>query len=147
MVRPIEEAHGWDHESGIEGFSVDKAFVLRNAVPGNMSGQITKDKKDSNIGFEGEMSIPHSRNLITTSGFDIQARGFLTTYTSPTLNLLLLLLLYLPRVFMSVIEKKHSTDAESPPPPPPPPIYSAYLYEHLHWRLVMLRSRWSACSQ
>jgi hypothetical protein len=24
MVRPIVEAHGWDHESGVEGFSVDK---------------------------------------------------------------------------------------------------------------------------
>ena len=39
MVRPIVEAHGWDHESGIEGFSVDKGFVVFNKHPGNMMKQ------------------------------------------------------------------------------------------------------------
>ena len=41
MVRPIVEAHGWDHESGIEGFSVDKAFMIKNSVPANVNGQVT----------------------------------------------------------------------------------------------------------
>lgn len=40
MVRPVVEAHGWDHESGIEGFSVDKAFVVKNKVPVNINGQV-----------------------------------------------------------------------------------------------------------
>lgn len=38
-VRPIVDNHGWDHESGIEGFSVDKAFMLRKKIPANVSGQ------------------------------------------------------------------------------------------------------------
>ena len=48
-----------DHESGIEGFSVDKGFVLRTHPSGNMSGQLTKDMKDSNVGFEGELARVH----------------------------------------------------------------------------------------
>ena len=76
MVRPIVEAHGWDHESGVEGFSVDKGFcVAGNSIPGNMSGQFTKDKKDQNVGFEGQLSIPHAKTLVTTSGVDVQTVG------------------------------------------------------------------------
>lgn len=82
MVRPIVEAHGWDHESGVEGFSVDKAFILRNSIPGNMSGQLTKDKKESNVGFEGEMSIAHTKKLITTTGVDVQTVGKQLAYTA-----------------------------------------------------------------
>jgi hypothetical protein len=40
-VRPIVDNHGWDHESGIEGFSVDKAFLLRKKIPANVSGQVS----------------------------------------------------------------------------------------------------------
>ena len=82
MVRPIVEAHGWDHESGVEGFSVDKGFVLRNAIPGNVSGQFTKDKKDQNVGFEGQLSIPHAKTLVTTSGVDVQTVGKQLAYTA-----------------------------------------------------------------
>lgn len=82
MVRPIVEAHGWDHESGVEGFSVDKAFILRNSIPGNASGQLTKDKKESNVGFEGEMSISHTKKLITTTGVDVQTVGKQLAYTA-----------------------------------------------------------------
>jgi hypothetical protein len=42
MVRPIVDAHGWDHESGIEGFSVDKAFVVKKTIPANVSGQVCR---------------------------------------------------------------------------------------------------------
>ncbi len=40
VVRPIVEAHGWDHESGIEGFSLDKAFLVKKTIPANISGQV-----------------------------------------------------------------------------------------------------------
>ncbi len=42
MVRPIVDAHGWDHESGIEGFSVDKAFIVKKTIPANVSGQVCR---------------------------------------------------------------------------------------------------------
>jgi GTP-binding protein EngB required for normal cell division len=80
--RPIVDAHGWDHEAGIEGFSVEHQFVLKDQVPGVLQAQISKDKKDSNLGFEGEMSIPHSRNLISTTGVDIQTVGGELVYTA-----------------------------------------------------------------
>ena len=82
MVRPIVEAHGWDHESGIEGFSVDKGFVVFNKHPGNMSGQLTKDKKDSNVGFEGGVSVHHTKKLVTTAGVDVQTVGKQLAYTA-----------------------------------------------------------------
>lgn len=82
MVRPIVEAHGWDHESGIEGFSVDKGFVVFNKHPGNMSGQLTKDKKDSNVGFEGGVSVHHTKKLVTTTGVDVQTVGKQLAYTA-----------------------------------------------------------------
>ena len=96
--------HGWDHESGIEGFSVDKAFLLRKKIPANVSGQVsvprmahrpwrnaclssvahlqvTKDKKDANLTLETEASMKHSDKLITTSGLDIQTVGKQLAYT------------------------------------------------------------------
>lgn len=80
--RPIVDAHGWDHETGVEGFSVEHQFVLKDQVPGVVQAQISKDKKDSNFGFEGEMSIPHARNLISTTGVDIQTVGKDLVYTA-----------------------------------------------------------------
>ena len=79
--RPIVDAHGWDHETGVEGFSVEHQFVLKDLVPGVVQAQISKDKKDSNFGFEGEMSIPHTRSLISTTGVDIQTVGKDLVYT------------------------------------------------------------------
>ena len=75
------EAHGWDHESGVEGFSVDKSFVLRNKIPGAASGQFTKDKKEANVGFEGQLSVAHTKRLITTAGVDVQTVGKQLAYT------------------------------------------------------------------
>jgi hypothetical protein len=40
VVRPIVESHGWDHEAGIESFSLEKAFVVRKNIPANISGQV-----------------------------------------------------------------------------------------------------------
>ena len=82
MVRPIVEAHGWDHEAGIEGFSVDKAFLLaRGRVPANVNGQITKDKKDANLTLELEGSLEHNDALVTTSGLDVQTVGKQLAFT------------------------------------------------------------------
>jgi len=75
LVRPIVEAHGWDHEAGVDGFSVDKAFLVRKSIPANVRGQITKDKKDANLTLETEASVKHSDKVVTTSGLDVQTVG------------------------------------------------------------------------
>jgi hypothetical protein len=40
VVRPVVESHGWDHEAGIESFSLEKGFVVKNSIPANISGQV-----------------------------------------------------------------------------------------------------------
>jgi hypothetical protein len=83
MVRPIVEAHGWDHEAGIEGFSVDKGFLFaRNTVPANVSGQFSKDKKDAQVALEAEATAHHSAGLKSTAGLDIQSVGRQLAYTT-----------------------------------------------------------------
>lgn len=82
MVRPIVEAHGWDHESGIEGFSVDKALLLNNSVPANISGQVSKDKKEGSLTLETEASVRHGDAFVTTSGLDVQTVGKQLAYTA-----------------------------------------------------------------
>jgi len=69
------EAHGWDHEAGVDRFSVDKAFLVRKSIPANVRGQITKDKKDANLTLETEASVKHSDKVVTTSGLDVQTVG------------------------------------------------------------------------
>lgn len=81
VVRPIVESHGWDHEAGIESFSLEKGFVVRKNIPANISGQIAKDKKDANLTIETEASVKHSNKLVTTSGLDIQTVGKQLAYT------------------------------------------------------------------
>ena len=81
VVRPVVESHGWDHEAGIESFSLEKAFVVKNSIPANISGQIAKDKKDANLTIETEASVKHSDKLVTTSGLDIQTVGKQLAYT------------------------------------------------------------------
>eukprot|EP00899_Mesostigma_viride_P009339 jgi/Mesvir1/18406/Mv14282-RA.1 len=82
MVRPIVEAHGWDHESGIDGFSVEKPFMLKGKTPANFNGQISKDKKDMSITLESDASIRHGDKAVTTAGIDVQTVGKDMAYTT-----------------------------------------------------------------
>ena len=84
MVRPIVEAHGWDHESGDRGLLLStRGSCSATPSPGRLSGQLAKDKKDSNVGFEGQISsVAHTRKLVTTAGVDVQTVGKQLAYTA-----------------------------------------------------------------
>ena len=67
-VRPVAAAHGWDHESGVEGFSVDKSFVLRNKIPAPLlSGNrlFRQDKKEQIAARRPPLSVAHTKRLIS----------------------------------------------------------------------------------
>eukprot|EP00898_Chlorokybus_atmophyticus_P000756 jgi/Chlat1/1681/Chrsp127S01920 len=81
MFRPVVESHSFDHESGIDGFSMEKNFLYKKKIPANISGQITKDKKDASYNLETEVSYPHSDTKVTTAGVDVQTIGKDQVYT------------------------------------------------------------------
>ncbi|XXG74997.1 hypothetical protein AAC387_Pa07g3592 [Persea americana] len=81
LVRPVLETHGWDHDVGYEGVNVERLFVVKEKIPISFSGQISKDKKESNLQMELASSIKHSVGKTTSFGFDMQTVGKDMAYT------------------------------------------------------------------
>ncbi|KAL3676325.1 hypothetical protein R1sor_026273 [Riccia sorocarpa] len=81
LVRPVLEAHGWDHDSGYDGFSLEKMFVVGEKIPASVSGQITKDKKEANLTMECAASLKHGEGKVTLAGLDLQTIGKDLAYT------------------------------------------------------------------
>ncbi|KAJ8764966.1 hypothetical protein K2173_010431 [Erythroxylum novogranatense] len=81
LVRPVLETHGWDHDVGYEGINVERLFVVKEKIPLSFSGQVTKDKKDSNVQMELSSSIKHGEGKATSLGFDMQTMGKDLVYT------------------------------------------------------------------
>ncbi|BBN19159.1 hypothetical protein MPTK1_8g08330 [Marchantia polymorpha subsp. ruderalis] len=81
VVRPVLETHGWDHDSGYDGFSVEKMFVVSEKIPASVSGQITKDKKEANLTMECAASVKHGEGKVTLAGLDLQTIGKDLAYT------------------------------------------------------------------
>jgi GTP-binding protein EngB required for normal cell division len=82
LVRPMVDAHSYEHETGVTGFSVDRQVIIKDFIGGKASAQINKDKNDSSFAFEGELSVPHGKKAITTAGVDVQNVGQQRVYTS-----------------------------------------------------------------
>eukprot|EP00897_Mesotaenium_endlicherianum_P004663 jgi/Mesen1/4224/ME000219S03350 len=77
-VQPIVENHGWDHDMGLDGFNLERFFVLKEKIPAAIMGQITKDKRDSSVSLEAAATIKHGEESfcpITTCGIDAQTVG------------------------------------------------------------------------
>ncbi|KAG6543656.1 hypothetical protein Mapa_014839 [Marchantia paleacea] len=81
VVRPVLETHGWDHDSGYDGFSLEKMFVVAEKIPASVSGQITKDKKEANLTMECAASVKHGEGKVTLAGLDLQTIGKDLAYT------------------------------------------------------------------
>ncbi|XP_010263295.1 PREDICTED: translocase of chloroplast 120, chloroplastic-like [Nelumbo nucifera] len=81
LVRPVLETHGWDHDVGYEGINVERLFVVKDKIPLSFSGQVTKDKKESNLQMELASSIKHGEGKATSLGFDMQTVGKDLLYT------------------------------------------------------------------
>eukprot|EP00268_Persea_americana_P031338 TRINITY_DN3046_c0_g1_i7.p1 TRINITY_DN3046_c0_g1~~TRINITY_DN3046_c0_g1_i7.p1 ORF type:complete len:1409 (-),score=460.73 TRINITY_DN3046_c0_g1_i7:259-4485(-) len=81
LVRPVLETHGWDHDVGYEGVNVERLFVVKDKIPVSFSGQVSKDKKESNLQMELASSIKHGAGKATSFGFDMQTAGKDMAYT------------------------------------------------------------------
>eukprot|EP00252_Welwitschia_mirabilis_P021151 TRINITY_DN533_c0_g1_i2.p1 TRINITY_DN533_c0_g1~~TRINITY_DN533_c0_g1_i2.p1 ORF type:complete len:1260 (-),score=356.95 TRINITY_DN533_c0_g1_i2:532-4311(-) len=75
FVRPVLDSHGWDHDVGYEGVNVEKTFVIREKIPVSISGQVTKDKRDTNLQIEGAASYKHGEGKVSLLGLDVQTVG------------------------------------------------------------------------
>ncbi|MBA0557114.1 hypothetical protein Golob_027166, partial [Gossypium lobatum] len=81
LVRPVLDTHGWDHDVGYEGINVERSFMVKHKYPVSFSGQITKDKKDTNIQTELASSLKHGSGKATSLAFDMQTFGNDMYYT------------------------------------------------------------------
>lgn len=81
IVRPFVEAHGVDHDDGVEGFSCEKGSMLRprdqylGGVPVNVMAQLQKDKNNFSVNGEAEASVYHRRSIISTGAVEVQTIG------------------------------------------------------------------------
>jgi Toc86/159 family protein import component len=81
LVRPVLETQGWDHDVGYEGLNVERLFAVNGKVPLSVSGQLTKDKKDSSLQMEVASSVKHGEGKTTSVGLDLQSVGKDMAYT------------------------------------------------------------------
>ncbi|KAF3324690.1 translocase of chloroplast 159 [Carex littledalei] len=75
LARPVLDTHGWDHDCGYDGVSLEETLALAGMFPANVSAQITKDKKEFSIHLESAVSSKHGDNGSSLAGFDIQTIG------------------------------------------------------------------------
>ncbi|XP_058083172.1 translocase of chloroplast 108, chloroplastic [Magnolia sinica] len=75
LARPVLDTHGWDHDCGYDGVSLEESLAIIGQFPAAVSVQITKDKKEFNIHLDSSVSAKHGENGSTMAGFDIQSVG------------------------------------------------------------------------
>ncbi|KAJ6794112.1 translocase of chloroplast 159, chloroplastic-like [Iris pallida] len=72
LTRPVLDSHGWDHDCGYDGVSLEESLAIAGKFPAAVAVQITKDKKEFNIHLDSSVSAKHGENGSTLAGFDIQ---------------------------------------------------------------------------
>ncbi|WVZ96329.1 hypothetical protein U9M48_041984 [Paspalum notatum var. saurae] len=75
LARPVLDAHGWDHDCGYDGVSVEETLAILNRFPANVAVQVTKDKKEFSIHLDSSIAAKHGENASSLAGFDIQTVG------------------------------------------------------------------------
>uniref|UniRef100_A0A0D9WCX6 AIG1-type G domain-containing protein n=1 Tax=Leersia perrieri TaxID=77586 RepID=A0A0D9WCX6_9ORYZ len=75
LARPVLDAHGWDHDCGYDGVSVEETLALLSKFPANVAVQVTKDKKEFSIHLDSSISAKLGEDASSLAGFDIQTVG------------------------------------------------------------------------
>ncbi|AQK95091.1 Translocase of chloroplast 159 chloroplastic [Zea mays] len=75
LARPVLDAHGWDHDCGYDGVSVEETLAILSRFPANVAVQVTKDKKEFSIHLDSSIAAKHGENASSLAGFDIQTVG------------------------------------------------------------------------
>ncbi|KAA8536006.1 hypothetical protein F0562_028484 [Nyssa sinensis] len=81
LVSPVLESQGWDHDVCYDGIHAERFFVVKDKIPLSVSGQISKDKKDSTLQMVIASSVKHGEEKATSLGFDMQSIGKDIAYT------------------------------------------------------------------
>ncbi|RLN12007.1 hypothetical protein C2845_PM09G14200 [Panicum miliaceum] len=80
LARPISDAHGWDHDYGYDGVSMEETLAILDRFPANVAVQVTKDKKKFSIHLDSSIATKHGENASSLVGLDIQAVGLQPAY-------------------------------------------------------------------
>ncbi|WOL00432.1 hypothetical protein Cni_G09145 [Canna indica] len=75
LTRPVLDTHGWDHDCGYDGVSIEQTLALAGCFPAAIAVQVTKDKKEFSIQLDSSIAAKHGENGSTLAGFDIQSVG------------------------------------------------------------------------
>ncbi|KAF8401485.1 hypothetical protein HHK36_012425 [Tetracentron sinense] len=75
LARPVLDTHGWDHDCGYDGVSLEENLAIAGRFPAGIAVQITKDKKEFNIHLDSSVSAKYGESGSNLAGFDIQTIG------------------------------------------------------------------------
>ncbi|KAF6173671.1 hypothetical protein GIB67_023030 [Kingdonia uniflora] len=75
LSRPVLDTHGWDHDCGYDGVSIEDNIAIASRFPAGVAVQITKDKKEFNLHLDSSIAAKHGENGSSLAGFDIQMIG------------------------------------------------------------------------
>nr|CAB3463949.1 unnamed protein product [Digitaria exilis] len=79
-ARPVLDAHGWDHDCGYDGVSMEETLAILNMFPANVAVHVTKDKKEFSIHLDSSVAAKHGENASTFACLDIQTSGHQLAY-------------------------------------------------------------------
>ncbi|KAL5230473.1 hypothetical protein ABZP36_029249 [Zizania latifolia] len=80
LARPVLDAHGWDHDCGYDGVSVEETLAILSKFPANVAVQVTKDKKEFSVHLDSSIAAKHGEDASSLAGFDIQTVGWQLAY-------------------------------------------------------------------
>lgn len=81
ITRPVLDLHGWDHDCGYDGVSIEDNLGIAGRFPAVIDVQLTKDKEVFNIRLNSCVAAKHGDKGSTMAGFDIETVGEQLAYT------------------------------------------------------------------
>jgi len=80
LARPVLDAHGWDHDYGYDGVSMEEALAILDRFPAHVAVQVMKDKKEFSIHLDSSIAAKHGKNSSSLAGVDIKTIGWQPAY-------------------------------------------------------------------
>ncbi|KAG2624682.1 hypothetical protein PVAP13_3KG362254 [Panicum virgatum] len=80
LARPVLDAHGWDHDYGYDGVSMEEKLSILDRFPANVAVQVTKDKTEFSIHLDSSIAAKYGKNASSLAGFDIKTVGWQPAY-------------------------------------------------------------------
>ncbi|KAL3508100.1 hypothetical protein ACH5RR_033482 [Cinchona calisaya] len=75
LTRPVLDLHGWDHDCGYDGVSIEDNLTIAGCFPAIVAIQLTKDKEKFNMHLNSSIAAKHGDEGSTMAGLDIEPIG------------------------------------------------------------------------